>query len=118
MIYFTGDRDSGRPRGLILDDRVRGALFALTGEWYGAEGSKAATNYERYCREIYNQAERASVTVDAVENRLYRLGQLIENKRNIWLQAEVALYREGAESVTFDAIVAKVETTRQGRTGR
>ena len=118
MIYFTGDRDSGRPRGLVLDDRVRGALFALTGQWYGAEGSKAAKSYDKYCREIHDQAEKASATVDAVENRLYRLGQLIENKRNVWLQAEVALYREGAESVTFDAIVEKVETTRHGRTGR
>lgn len=118
MIYFTGNRDSDKPRGLILDDRVRGALFALSGEWYGAGGSKAAKRYETYCHEIHYQAENGSTTVDAIENRLYRLGQLIDNQRSIWLHAEVALYREGAESVTFDAIVEKVQSTTKARAGR
>lgn len=105
FLYFTGDRSSGPPRGLILDLRVTAAAFALTGRDFYNE--KPAV-YERFCGLANDCAQRTHCTPDEVEFRLYKLGVLIQNARWRWLHAETSLYREGARDVSFNDIVERL----------
>lgn len=105
FLYFTGDRDSGAPRCMILDSRVAAAVFTLTGAEYFDEKPQL---YARFCRDLWRWGDRYGEEPDGIEFRLYKFGQLIDSRRWRWLLAEASLYRAGAIEVGFEDIVRKV----------
>lgn len=102
FLYFTGDRDSTTPRCLILDSRVKSALFTLTGLDFYSDGPGT---YEDYCLRVAGWSRQHGAPPDEVEFRLYQFGQRISSTRWRWLHAEVSLYREGNSNVGFDDIL-------------
>lgn len=112
VLFFTGDRLSHEPRCLIFDSRVESALPTVTGNYY-LLARNASETYARYCRDMHDWSQQHAVSPDAIEARLYQLGQATGNSRRAWLSAEVSLYREGRTPVTFDAILTRVRQQQQ-----
>lgn len=110
ILYFTGNRESVDPRCLIFDAHVESALPTITGQSYSS--TKRTTDYVRYCADVHDWARKYGTIPDAVEGRLYQLGQRTGDSRRRWLSAEVSLYREGLTPVTFDSIVERLAITR------
>lgn len=112
VLFFTGDRASYEPRCLIFDSRVESALPMVTGKHYSL-ARKPVEVYARYCRDLHDWSQHHGVSPEAIESRLYQLGQATGNTHRAWLGAEVSLYREGRTPVTFDAILTRVRRHQQ-----
>lgn len=107
FLFFTGNRASNEPRCLIFDSRVESALPTVTGVTYSLAKNPVDT-YARYCRDVHDWSQQYRVSPEAIEARLYQLGQAAGNSRRAWLAAEVSLYREGRTPVSFDAILTRL----------
>jgi hypothetical protein len=112
VLFFTGDRASHEPRCLIFDSRVESALPMVTGRHYSL-ARKPVEVYALYCRDLHDWSQQHGVSPEAIEARLYQLGQATGNSHRAWLSAEVSLYREGRTAVTFDAILTRVRRHQQ-----
>lgn len=112
VLFFTGDRTSNEPRCLIFDARVQSALPTVTGRHYPLTRTPVQM-YARYCRDMHEWSQQHGVSPEAIEARLYTLGQATGNSRRAWLSAEVSLYREGRTPVTFDAILTRLRRQQQ-----
>jgi hypothetical protein len=102
FLYFTGDRNTTDPRCLILDSRVKSAVFTLTGADFFND---RPDTYESYCLQMAEWSTEHGAPPDEIEFRLYQFGQRISSTRWRWLHAEASLYREGRSDVDFEDIL-------------
>lgn len=104
FLYFTADQERVG-HALTLDDRVRVAWRILAG-YYLRYGS--AKDYERYCTEAGEAAQRLGLKACEVEACLYHLGRKVDSYED-WLLTSLELCRDrlGARAPSIAEVLVK-----------
>ncbi|MEJ7648707.1 MAG: hypothetical protein WKF57_06710 [Nakamurella sp.] len=110
FLAFTSNPDSGAGiESIILDDRVRVALLALTDgtTWYPQFEVLRPDHYEQFCSLVGIVARASSTTPEDVEIKLFMLGQRISSY-TVWLEQELRVTRElaGQTASREDVLIA------------
>ena len=74
FLWVTGDRDSDRPRALILDSRTTTAYLAITNTLLDAEKTD---DYVTYCASLHEWSHDAQISPDDLEAALFDLGAYV-----------------------------------------